>query len=169
MTKIVQKEASVLREKAKKVPISDIEKKEIQMVIQNMKSALDLESDGVAIAAPQIGVSLCIFIVSNKLFEKADEESEEEDLVFINPELVKASREKIWLEEGCLSARWLYGKVKRSKKATVKAYNEHGREFTMGSSGLLAQIFQHEIDHLNGILFIDKAKHLEEIPPLKDE
>jgi peptide deformylase len=62
--------------------------------------------------------------------------------------------------------RWLYGKTYRSKKATVEAYDENGRKFKMGGSGLLAQIFQHETDHLNGILFIDHAKDVkEELPP----
>jgi peptide deformylase len=69
------------------------------------------------------------------------------------------------MEEGCLSVRYLYGKVRRSKKATIEAYNEHGKKFTAGASGILAQIFQHETDHLNGILFIDKAKQIEEILP----
>jgi peptide deformylase len=59
----------------------------------------------------------------------------------------------------------LYGKVKRAEKATVVAYDEYGKKFTKGGSGLLAQIFQHETDHLDGVLFIDKAKFIEEIPP----
>ncbi len=69
------------------------------------------------------------------------------------------------LEEGCLSVRYLYGKVSRGKKATVVAYDEKGQKFERGGTGLLAQIFQHEVDHLNGILFIDKAKYLEDMPP----
>jgi peptide deformylase len=88
-----------------------------------------------------------------------------EDLVFINPEIIKKSKEVKEMEEGCLSVRWLYGKVKRSNKVTVKAIDQTGKEFVMGASSLLAQIFQHEIDHLDGILFTDKAKDLEEIKP----
>ena len=61
--------------------------------------------------------------------------------------------------------RYLYGKVKRSDKALIEAYDEDGKKFTIGGSGLLAQIFQHEVDHLNGVLFIDKAKYVEEIIP----
>jgi peptide deformylase len=69
------------------------------------------------------------------------------------------------MEEGCLSVRWVYGKTKRADKAMVEAYNERGHKFVRQGSGLLAQIYQHEIDHLNGILFIDKASHLVEIKP----
>jgi MFS family permease len=66
------------------------------------------------------------------------------------------------------SVRWLYGDVERSTQATVTAYDEHGESFVRGASGLLAQIFQHEIDHLDGILFIDKAHNLEEVTPEKN-
>ena len=86
-------------------------------------------------------------------------------MVFINPKISKLSREKEWLPEGCLSVRWLYGNTLRSKKATVTAYDENGKKFTRGASGLLAQIFQHETDHLKGVLFIDKAKNIKEEPP----
>lgn len=89
-----------------------------------------------------------------------------DDLVFINPILVKESKEKRWMEgEGCLSVRWVYGKVRRSTKVTIRAFDEHGRAFERGAGGLLAHIFQHEVDHLNGVLFIDKAKDLEEVDP----
>jgi peptide deformylase len=89
-----------------------------------------------------------------------------DDLVFINPVLTKMSKEKKWMEgEGCLSVRWVYGKVQRSTKVTIRAYDEFGRAFERGAGGLLAHIFQHEVDHLNGILFIDKAKDLEEVDP----
>jgi peptide deformylase len=98
---------------------------------------------------------------------KEETENEEffEDSVYINPVMKKMSKSKKMVEEGCLSVRYLYGKVNRSTKATIEAYDENGNKFTKGGSGLLAQIFQHEYDHLNGILFIDKAKGLEEIPP----
>src|SRR3990167_7584579 len=105
---------------------------------------------------------------SQETKEKEDshgDSKKKKDLVFINPEIIKLSKKKYWAPEGCLSVRWLYGKVFRADKATVRAYNENGERFTRGASGLLAQIFQHEIDHLNGILFIDTAKDLEELNP----
>ena|SRR3990167_2850598 len=87
------------------------------------------------------------------------------NLIFINPKISKLSRERTWVPEGCLSVRPLYGKTFRSTKATVEAYDETGKKFTRGASGLLAQIFQHETDHLNGILFIDHAKDIKAEQP----
>ena len=123
-----------------------------------------------------IGYSLPIFIVSGKIFHKDFIKGEKEfkktpkreipkDLVFINPKISKLSREKEWVPEGCLSVRWLYGKTFRSKKATIMAYDENGKKFQRGASGLLAQIFQHETDHLKGVLFIDHAKDIKEELP----
>ena len=186
-SEIVQKEDKVLRKMAKEVPISDIESRKIQTIIRRMQKALDKEDDGVAIAAPQIGESLRIFVLSKKIFEIMDEEKaskkskrenleefekqkpEYKDMVFINPEILKTSKEKKMMEEGCLSVRWLYGRVERSQKTLIKAYNENGKLFTMGGTGLLSQAFQHETDHLNGVMFIDKAKNLKDIPPLEQK
>lgn len=183
MNEIVQKENKILRKTAKPVAVEGIRSRKIETIIRRMIKALDSQEDGVAIAAPQIGENLRIFIVSKKLFEIIDEEkikrkSKREnlnefekikpnykDMVFINPEIIKTSKEKATFEEGCLSMRWLYGKVKRSQKTLVKAYDENGKLFTMGGSGLLSQAFQHEIDHLNGILFTDKATGLKEMKP----
>jgi len=172
MVKIVQNGSGVLREKAKDVPVKDISSKAVQAVLKSMQKALNGEDDGVAIAAPQIGESLRIFIVSGRAFDIEagihDAENSKPispDLVCINPVITKLSRDKADMDEGCLSVRYLYGKVKRSNKATVTAYDENGKKFTRGASGLLAQIFQHETDHLNGILFIDKAKDVVDLPP----
>ncbi|MFA6524165.1 MAG: peptide deformylase [Candidatus Paceibacterota bacterium] len=174
MRTIVQKEDKVLRQKAKELSVREITTPKIQKILKEMSISLKSQNDGVAIAAPQIGYSLSIFIVSGKIFDKdfirgegLPKEKKEipKDLIFINPEISKLSREKEWLPEGCLSVRWLYGKTHRSKKATVTAYDENGKKFTRGASGLLAQIFQHETDHLDGTLFIDHAKDLIEENP----
>src|SRR3989339_650585 len=69
------------------------------------------------------------------------------DMVFINPKILKISKKQMLTEEGCLSVRWLYGKVKRAEKTLIKAYDENGKFFTFGGSGLLSQAFQHETDH----------------------
>ena len=142
-----------------------------------MKTALHEQEDGVAIAAPQIGKSLRIFIISGKaqdMYRGRDKKlhtkenmEEKEDLVFINPEITKLSKKKKPMDEGCLSVRWLYGQVDRHEKATVTAYDASGKRFQMGSSGLMAQIFQHECDHLDGVLYTDKAVRLEEDEDLK--
>ena len=140
-----------------------------------MKEALDSQSDGVAIAAPQVAVPLRIFVVSGRIFNENFARGKKNpassvnliqhpDIVFINPIFKKISKDKKLMDEGCLSIRPLYGKVRRATRATIEAYNEHGRKFTMNGSGLLAHIFQHELDHLDGVLFTDKAKDLHEEP-----
>lgn len=181
MNEIVQKENKILRKIAKPVAIENIVSRKIATITRRMIKALDSQEDGVAIAAPQIGENLRIFVISKKIFEIIDEnktrvkkpkkesldepEKEYKDMVFINPEILKTSKEKVSFEEGCLSVRWLYGRVKRSQKTMVRAYDENGKLFTMGGSGLLSQAFQHEIDHLDGVLFIDKATDIKNIPP----
>ncbi len=170
MVTIVQKENPVLRQIAKPVTSDMFGTPELKKIVKDMKSALDAQDDGVAIAAPQIGVSLRIFVVSEKIFdmlypEKMDTDEPRQDLVFINPEIVKISKEREEMEEGCLSVRYLYGRIERAKKAKVRALNEKGKVFEMGGSGLLAQIFQHETDHLDGKLFIDNAIDVHDVPP----
>lgn len=187
MNEIVQKENKVLRQIAQEVPIEDIKSRKIETIIRRMTKALDSQDDGVAIAAPQIGENLRIFIISKKIFEimeeerrshekkskrenldefeNSDKKKEFRNLIFINPEIIKISKKKMEVDEGCLSVRWLYGKVERAEKTTIRAYDENGKPFTMGASGLLSQAFQHETDHLNGILFIDKATDLKKMIP----
>ncbi len=174
MKKILQKEDKVLREIDKEIPVHEITTPKIQKILKEMSVSLKNQNDGVAIAAPQIGYRLRIFVVSGKIFHEkfvngegmpSNKEKLPEDLIFINPKISKMSKEKEWVPEGCLSVRWLYGYTHRSKKATITAYDEKGKKFTRGASGLLAQIFQHETDHLNGILFIDHAKEIKEEHP----
>ena len=165
MKEIVQQQNKVLREKAKDVPVDQIKTPLIQGVLADMHESLAGESDGVALAAPQIAVSLRIFVVSPIAYEAVNKSSDDNKLVFINPVIIKKSMDRKLLDEGCLSVRPWYGKVRRSSRATVEAYDENGEKFQMSGSGLIAQIFQHEIDHLDGTLFIDKAKDLVEIHP----
>jgi len=170
---IVQKGEPVLRQIAEKVPVSEIKSEKIQNILKDMSVALETQDDGVAIAAPQIAIPLRIFVVSKKveiMMKKMEEAPEAErdmikDSVYINPEIKKLSKTKKLLDEGCLSVRPIFGKVERATKATITAYDENGKKFTRGATGLLAQIFQHETDHLNGILFIDKATDLVEVRP----
>jgi peptide deformylase len=168
MREILNRDAAVLREVAKPVDPQDIGSKKLNAIIADMKAALTSQDDGVAIAAPQIGVSLRIFVVAGKAFAFArgeDSPGPEQDMVFINPKIVKRSRDKEYMDEGCLSVRYLYGKVKRSVKVTLEALDESGNPIERGASGLMAQIFQHETDHLDGILFTDTAIEVEDIPP----
>lgn len=169
MVPIVQNENPVLRGKAHAVSKSDIGSKKLTSIIVDMKKALATQKDGVALAAPQIGVPLQLFIVSGQIFKKETDKKAPDDMVFINPVVVKKSRTKKWLEEGCLSVRWKYGEVHRHVKATVRALGIDGKPFEIGATGLLAQIFQHETDHLNGVLFIDTARNVRSIPPEPSE
>ena len=177
----MQKDDLVLRMTALSVPPDEIKSAKIKKIIEEMRSALAQESDGVGLAAPQIGYSLRIFIVSEKVFSIAKEmgekkiqdgeirQSHNKGLVFINPEIIKLSKEKRNLEEGCLSVRPFYGKVERRTRAKIRFLDEKGNVVERGASGLMAQIFQHEVDHLNGILFTDRAKNIKEIDVLNEK
>ncbi|MEN9613881.1 MAG: hypothetical protein RLZZ347_188 [Candidatus Parcubacteria bacterium] len=173
---IIDRENPILRQTAVEIPLEKIGSKEVLGIIAEMKAELAKQSDGVAIAAPQIGHSVRIFVISGRTLEMLAHEDGDADFkettktpdkVFINPKITKSSRKKTAMEEGCLSVRYLYGKVKRSEKATVEAYDEHGKKFVLPGTGLLAQIFQHETDHLNGALFIDTATDVIDLPPKK--
>ncbi len=176
MKEIVQKGADVLQKKSDEVPQQDITSDEIKSLIKDMFDVLDEKEYGVALAAPQIGVSKQIFIVANKVMENRNKDKEgiQPDgisnegknrfkLVYINPKMIKTSKKTNELEEASLSVDGYYGTVKRIDKVTIEAYDENGVKFTKGTSGLLSQIFQHEIDHLNGILYTDHAKDIKKV------
>ncbi len=163
MLKIVQKDEAILRQVAKAVAKVEFDSPELKKLLRDMSASLAQEPDGIALAAPQIGVSKRIFIVSKKVF--GEKITDKPDLVFINPVITKLAKKKKLVEEGCLSVRPIYGQVARAEKASVEACDETGQKFTHHGSGLMAQIFQHEVDHLDGILFIDKAENLQEILP----
>ena len=120
------------------------------------------DAPGVGLAAPQIGLSERIIVI--EYFER-DEQEEVEDApkkvwAVINPEIVKVSEEKLIGVEGCLSIPGLVGEVERHAEVQVKGLNRHGKSMKIKARGWLARIFQHEIDHLNGILFTDRATRL---------
>lgn len=166
--KIYQKENpeenKVLRAISPAVAGSDIMSDQVQKVANDMLYFLEVQPDGAALAAPQIGINTRMFIISPHIFEAVDRKiSDAADLVFINPKIIKQSKKTAFLDEGCFSVRWWYGQVKRSKNITIEAYNKNGVKKTWGAGGLLAQVFQHEIDHLNGVLFCDKAINLEKM------
>ncbi len=163
MSKLVAQNHPALHDIADEVPVEDITSPKIQKILKDMRAALEAYNingfNGVAIAAPQIGVPLRIFLVHNTSTAK-----EEKDLlptlIAINPRIVKISKRSRLVGEGCLSVGENYGAVRRSTHATIRAFDEKGKEYERGASGLLAQIFQHEVDHLDGILFIDKAERV---------
>lgn len=171
-TALIVKNERALRAVAREVPLSEITAEKTRRMIARMSAALAQEDDGVALAAPQIGEPVRLFIVSGKVLARLARKNPAQktntmftDAVLINPVLTKISKQKQTVEEGCLSLRYLYGQVVRAAKVTLEAYDESGKKITRGASGLLAQIFQHEVDHLNGILFTDKATDIIDIPP----
>lgn len=171
---IIQNGNPVLREISAIIPITKIKTPEIRKIIKDMKEAIKSQPDAAAISAVQIDQPVRLFLISKHVFNMESniidttkpiekKEKVKDDMVFINPKIIKSSKTKQILEEGCLSVRYMYGKVSRSEKTIVEAYDETGKKFVRGFSGLLSQIVQHETDHLNGILFIDKATNLAEI------
>lgn len=162
---IVTEGTPVLREKAKEVPKSLFGTKELQAVIARMSASMRTTHNGVAIAAPQIGISYRIFLVAGFVIAGHPRNFEDPDVAFINPKLFRKSRKKEAMEEGCLSVPGMYGMITRSLKASVKAQDIEGKKVERGGTGLLAQIFQHECDHLEGILFVDTATGLHKEEP----
>lgn len=146
-----------LRKRSKKIGIIT---DEIQELVQNMQTAtLDWEDSrdhevGVALAAIQIDSLLRLVVIRNDFDNKKDRSFQ----VFINPEITKYEGEMIEDYEGCLSITDIYGKVPRYSKVRVKALNEKGKQVRVTADGFLARVFQHEIDHTNGVVFIDHIK-----------
>ena len=141
-------------EKFLRKPVSDFDfsrhsKKEIKELILNMKLAMQ-KVNGIGLSSNQIGLECRIFIA--KPMKKF--------YVVFNPKIIKSGEETTSLEEGCLSVPGIYGEVQRPDKITVMGFDESGKKIKFKINGLLARVFQHEIDHLNGGLFIDKAKEL---------
>jgi len=148
---------------------------ELADIVAAMKEALAAEKYGVAIAAPQIGVGLRIFVVAGHVFAIQKEEDPDTHqypaAAYFNPRIIDSSRKTLLMNEGCLSVRgdhpdgMLWGNVPRAEKVKIEYQDESGKKKTAGASGLLSQIFQHETDHLEGILYVDKAKELYEDQP----
>lgn len=146
-----------LRQRSKKVGLVSTE---IKQLITDMESAtLDWEDSrahevGVALAAVQINSLLRVVVVRNNFDDKKDRTFQ----VFINPEITKYEGKQIEDFEGCLSVKDLYGRVKRYEKVRVRALDENGQPIRLTAEGFLARVFQHEIDHTNGVVFIDHIK-----------
>jgi peptide deformylase len=140
--KIVKYPNPILRKRAREVKEITPEIKELAL---DMAETMN-KNQGLGLAAPQVGELKRIIVVS---FEDGPR-------IFINPEIVKKSKEKEVIEEGCLSFPGLFLKIKRAKETEVKALDENGKEIQIKDYGLISRVLQHEIDHLDGILFIDR-------------
>lgn len=160
--KIVSKGHPALSAIARPIKTEEIGSLWLNNLIKTMSEELASQDDGVAIAAPQVGEEVRMFMVSPLAFHKNTKHFQ---TVYINPRILKASKEKEEMLEGCLSVRWLYGEVERAKQIMIESLDENGVRHVRGASGLMSQIFQHEIDHLDGILFDSKANNLRDLPP----
>jgi len=145
----------VLKRKARAVNKFD---KDLQNLLEDMVETMR-EAPGVGLAAPQIGLSDRIIVVEYYQHEEDEENEEAPKKVWamINPEIVKSSEETLMGVEGCLSIPGLLGEVERHAAVQVKGLNKHGKPMKVKAEGWLARIFQHEIDHLNGVLFTERA------------
>jgi peptide deformylase len=171
LRKIITLPDPVLRRKAK--PITKFDK-ELQTLIDDMVDTMR-DAPGVGLAAPQINELQQLAVI--EYAEDEDEEPKDGEeikpkpkklFVVINPEIIKASEEKVMGIEGCLSIPGLIGEVERYEALTIKALNRHGKPIKFKVDGWLARIFQHEIDHLNGVVFTDLATRVWQ-PTSEDE
>jgi peptide deformylase len=154
--KIIQPDNPVLRKKA--IKVSSFDDKKLQQLIEDMIETLG-QANGVGLAAPQVAQSLRLIIVRlpDETQEDREEYGEHAGVTYIvaNPKIIKTSREIVSGVEGCLSLPGLLGDVDRYEMVVVTGQDRHGKEFRIKAEGWLARVFQHEIDHLDGRLFID--------------
>ena len=161
----------ILRQVAKSIKKEEIITSEIQELILAMKETLKHSEDGIGLAAPQVGKSIRLFLVSEEALaldrgekmsvddgKNEQKKKEWQSIVFINPEIKKTSSKKADMVEGCLSVPGKFGIVSRPEKITVGWVDEASNKHSRGASKFFSRVIQHEIDHINGILFIDKVK-----------
>lgn len=136
----------ILRKMCKDVDLNVLNTEDIFKLCKFMKK-ISKKYDGIGLAAPQVGVDIrMIYVAPNS----------KEEFFLINPEIVEVSKEKTLESEGCLSLPNVFGTVIRPENITVQGYDEFGDKIEISADRLLARVIQHEIDHINGILFIDK-------------
>ena len=158
----------ILRMKAKPVPIQQIPTPAFQVFLEDMAQTM-IEYDGVGIAAPQVHVSLQVAVIgvtqSNPRYPKAPKIPLR---VLINPKVKPILRQKVSDWEGCLSVEGFRGQVPRWKSVEVLAYNAQGRKVRFKASGFLARVVQHEWDHLQGSVYLDRMSNLRTLTHLTE-
>lgn len=165
---IIRPDNPILRKKAKRVMAFD---KKFQALVDNMVETM-IEAPGVGLAAPQVAVSQRFAVIRLSDDEKSKEEFGDlagKLYVVVNPEIVKASKEMVEGVEGCLSIPGYLGTVDRHEKITIDSVDRYGKPQRIKAEGWLARVFQHEIDHLDGKLYIDIAKDVWEAKPEDEE
>lgn len=149
-----KQEAKLLRKKMADFDFKKYSAKETSDLIKKMREIMK-RANGIGLSANQIGLNLNIFVArANGKF-----------YTIFNPKIVKKSAGNIVMEEGCLSVPDIFGNVSRAEKISVEGFDKNGKKIKIKAWGLLARIFQHEIDHLNGQVFIDRTKDLHQYPP----
>jgi len=141
--------APTLRKRSVELEVAEITKPEFQLYLDALTQKM-IVSRGVGLASPQIGKNIRAVVIQPDPYK--------DPVILINPEIVKKSEALMESEEGCFSVPGVYGLVKRHKKISVRALNRHGRRFEFDAKNFDAFVIQHEVDHLDGILFIDKAE-----------
>jgi peptide deformylase len=159
MTKLVPENHPALHTISEEITVEEFSDGTVAKILKGMREAIKTyDVDGyaaVAIAAPQIGVAKRLFLIEDQKKERGDTVP---TLVAINPRITKYSKKTQEVGEGCLSVPDTYGVVTRHRNVTLTAQDENGNSYTRGAGGLLAQIIQHECDHLDGTLFVDRAE-----------
>jgi peptide deformylase len=145
---------ALLRKKAAKVTNFD---KNLKKLIDDMVETMR-DAPGVGLAAPQIGILEQVIVV--EFGDEEDEEVPPKLYAVVNPEIVRASEETVFGVEGCLSVPGIVGDVERAHSVVVRGQNRNGKKVKYKLSGWVARIFQHEIDHLSGVLFTDRAERI---------
>lgn len=148
--KIITQPNPILRKKSKEIDLKVIGSREFRGLLSSMIKTM-IKTDGVGMAAPQIGKNIRLVVINSK----------DGPFSLINPKIIKKSWATELDQEGCLSIPGIFGKVKRNKKIVITYYNQAGEEIKQKAQGLMARVMQHEVDHLDGILFIDKAVAIE--------
>jgi peptide deformylase len=150
----------ILRQKARQLSVHDILSGEIQDLIKNMRHTLLNRNYGIGIAAPQVGKSVALSVIELRSTRTRPNlpKSKWISTIIINPEIIKTYGKAVEQWEGCLSFDNAFAKVPRNKKICVRYLDEKAQQHEENLEGLLAHVFQHETDHLDGLLFVDKVK-----------
>lgn len=147
----------VLRRVGDKVAPADLSTPKIKKFIADLTETM-YAKDGVGIAAPQVGNSMQLCVIAKNFTP-----DKKKDLILVNPVWKKTTTKTAWDSEGCLSVPGIYGEVKRYVEINVTALDENGKPLQFKAKNFFCRIIQHEVDHLNGILFIDKARNLQKV------
>ena len=153
-----KKDAKFLKLKTKPVDHREWSKEDLNRLVKDMRATM-IKADGIGFSANQAGFNLRLFVV-----ELPRQQGGKKFYAILNPEIEKTYAETVSLEEGCLSVPETFGEVERPAKIVLTGFDKNGKKIKIKAWGLLARVFQHEVDHLNGVLFIDKAESIQKIP-----